>query len=254
MKIVAIIQARMGSTRLPNKVMADIHGRPMLKVLVDRLRFSLMLNEIVVATTINLEDDILQSWCLSEGILCFRGSVDDVLSRFYYCAKQLNADIIVRITADDPLKDSSIVDQLISRIISNSNLDYCSNTIIPTYPEGLDVEVFTFEALQIAFQEAKLVSEREHVTPFIWKNSNKFCIESFEFDRNLSHWRWTVDKAEDLEFIRKLMGAFEKKLNISYLDIIAYIEKNPDILEINTLKTTRNEGYLKSIKLEKNEL
>lgn len=251
MRVVAIIQARMGSTRLPNKVLADVNGQPMLRILINRLKLAPELDAIVIATTDNPYDDVLEDWAIKEGIPCFRGSENDVLDRFYACAKKYQADIIVRITADDPLKDGGIISQLVTHLIQNASLDYYSNTIKPTYPEGLDIEVFRFSALTLAHKQAKSLSEREHVTPYIWKNPHIFSLENLEFKRDLSHWRWTVDKPEDLAFIRAIWSQFSDRPNTSFLEIIAYIDKNPELMAMNTFKTIRNEGYLNSLRLEK---
>lgn len=250
MKVVAIIQARMGSTRLPNKVLAYIHGRPMLKILIERLRLVSEIDDIVIATTEDPRDDVLEAWANKEQISCFRGSEHDVLERFYLCAIKFEADIVIRITADDPLKDPAIIRRILSFIKQDPSLDYCSNTIKPTYPEGLDIEIFRRGVLQQAYEESMLQSEREHVTPYIWKNPDKFCLKNIEFEHNLSHWRWTVDKYEDMEFMTCLLQHFEDPISISYLDIITFLNNNPDILKINTLRTVRNEGYLKSLKME----
>jgi spore coat polysaccharide biosynthesis protein SpsF (cytidylyltransferase family) len=222
----------------------------MLKWIVDRIYSVQEVDDVVVATTTNLEDDVLIEWLLNNGIKYFRGSEEDVLSRFYFCAKEHAADIIIRITADDPLKDPSLISRAITFLVNDNSIDYCSNTINPTYPEGLDVEVFRWGALEKAYCSSRLPSEREHVTPFIWKNSNLFKLKNFEFERNLSHWRWTVDKPSDLEFIRAIYTEFRNTPLISYIDIIYFLEENPTILAINSSETVRNEGYLKSIEKE----
>jgi spore coat polysaccharide biosynthesis protein SpsF (cytidylyltransferase family) len=249
MKIIAIIQARMDSTRLPKKVMMDILGRPMIEWVVKRVGMATLLDDIVVATTINAPDNVLVEWCKNHGIKFFRGSESDVLSRFFYCAQENKADIIVRITADDPLKDSSIIDEAISLLLS-STADYCSNTINPTYPEGLDVEVFTYGALKKSFTQAQLESEREHVTPFIWKNKDKFEIAEIKLEQNLSAWRWTVDNSEDLEFIRLLLESAGGELGVGYLKLVDLVKSSPKLTNRSIGKTVRNAGYLKSLKME----
>lgn len=254
MKIVGVIQARMGSTRLPGKVLLDIHGKPMLQWLLDRLNSVSSLDEIVVATTLSPEDDRLVDWLSRNNILYFRGSEDDVLERFYYCARNHQADLVVRITADDPLKDPGIISQAISTMVNHPDTDYCSNSINPTYPEGLDIEVFRFSALERCFQEACLLSEREHVTPYIWKNPGLFKIASLECERNLSHWRWTVDKADDLVFVKAIYKEFINQPLVSFAEITSFLDRNPKIAEINITSAVRNEGYLKSLSLEKNEI
>jgi spore coat polysaccharide biosynthesis protein SpsF len=252
MKTLAIIQARMGATRLPDKVLADIHGRPMLGWLLERVRAVAAIDEIVVATTAQPADDILVAWLAAHerGVGCFRGSESDVLERFYRCAEGRGSDVIVRITADDPLKDPGIIGEAIEMCRQDPSLDYVSNTMHPTWPEGLDIEVFRTRALQRAFREATLPSEREHVTPYIWKNPQKFRVHSMEWTRDLSHWRWTVDKPADLEFMRQVFGRFIDCPLVPFAEVIAYLEQHPQVREINA-GTIRNEGYLKSLSMEK---
>lgn len=250
MKVVAIIQARLGSSRLPGKVLADIHGRPMLKWLLDRVYSVAEIDEVVVATTTNPQDDSLVDWLIMNGVEYFRGSEEDVLSRFYFCAKAYAADLIIRITADDPLKDPGIISEALKIVRDDNTVDYCSNTLHPTFPEGLDIEVFRWRVLERAHIQAVLSSEREHVTPYIWKNKHLFNLQSIEFERNLSHWRWTVDKPSDLEFVRSIYDKFKNQPLVPFLEVIKYLDSNPKILDINALSAVRNEGYLKSISME----
>lgn len=252
MKIVAIIQARMSSTRLPGKVLSEIAGTPMLARIIARVSATPDIDEIVLATTLAPEDNVLAEWMFSNyrNEKCFRGNADDVLDRYYQCAKLHHADLIVRITADDPLKDASIIQKAINFFYADPSLDYCSNTIKPTYPEGLDIEVFKFSALEVAWKAARLQSEREHVTPFIWKNTSIFNLKNFEYERNLSTWRWTVDKPVDLIFMNKIHDRFVGDPLVKFEKIIDYLDKNPSLLEIND-GTIRNEGYLKSINEER---
>ena len=247
LNIIAIIQARMGSSRLPGKVLLEIEGNKLLELIVKRVSSSKYISKIIVATTLLSEDDELEKYA-KNNLKCdiYRGSSNNVLNRFYEAAKLNNADLIVRITADDPLKDPYIIDQAIEIMLSNNKLDYCSNTIEPTYPEGLDIEVFKFTALKIANFEANLKSECEHVTPFIWKNPKRFNIQNFKFERNLSSWRWTVDKQEDLEFFRCIFNEFKNKPLVNYREVIKFLETNPEIMKINS-GTIRNEGYIKSL-------
>ena len=225
LNIIAIVQARMGSTRLPNKVLLDIAGVPLIGRVINRIKFCNSIDDIVLATTKNSEDDQLVDWAINHGVKVFRGSQDDVLDRFYSCAAKFKADVVVRITADDPLKDSSIINMAISMILSDEEVDYVSNTVNPSYPEGLDVEVFRFRALEATFHEADLGSEREHVTPYIWKNPHKFTICNFQMVPDLSQWRWTVDRPEDLEFIRRIYENFKGNPLISYKKIIDFLKK-----------------------------
>ena len=251
--VVAIIQARLGSNRFPGKVLEQIAERPMLEMLISRVKLSQKIDKIVVATTSESTDDRLCRWLNQENIDYFRGSEEDVLDRFWQCAKIYNADIIVRLTADDPLKDPKIIDKAVNLFLNNPNIDYVSNTIRPSYPEGLDVEVFSFLSLALANDKAKLKSEREHVTPYIWKTTENFKLLNFEMSRDLSAWRWTVDKPVDLVFIKALLKLVSNNIFANYLDLIAIIDKNPALMDINS-GVSRNEGYLKSLDKEiKNE-
>lgn len=248
MKIIGIVQARLGSSRLPGKVLLDIEGRPLIRHVVERCAASKHIEEIVVATTEEAVDDRLARYLGAElNVPVFRGSTDDVLSRFIGAARQSGADIIVRITADDPLKDAAVIDEGIEALLADPALDYCSNTLNPTFPEGLDIEVFRFSALERADREARLASEREHVTPYIWKNPDLFQVRNFEYPENISDWRLTVDKPDDLELMRAIFAALGKTNNLfSYRDVIDLLKQKPELREINA-GTQRNEGYLKSV-------
>jgi spore coat polysaccharide biosynthesis protein SpsF (cytidylyltransferase family)/aryl-alcohol dehydrogenase-like predicted oxidoreductase len=249
-KTLAIIQARLGSSRLPGKVLSDLHGRPMLAWLLERVKSVKAIDEIVVATTTEAKDDKLEQWIREHGgVDCFRGSERDVLDRFYHCAEGRGADLIVRVTADDPLKDPSIIARAISICRDDPTLDYCSNTMIPTYPEGLDIEVFRTEALARAQREAVLASDREHVTPYIWNNPDKFRLKNFEYERNLSTWRWTVDRPADLDLVRAILTHFPGRPLVPFTDIIALLERKPELMQINA-GIVRGEGYLKSLQEE----
>jgi len=240
----------MGSSRLPGKVLADIAGKTMIERVVERTIAATLVDKVVVATTTLNEDDILVEHITNRKICeVFRGSVDDVLSRYYDCAKKHAADIVVRVTADDPLKDPQIINKAISLLHKNPLLDYCSNTIGPTYPEGLDIEVIRFCALERAYIEARLASEREHVTPYIWKHGNQFNLLNFMSDRDLQSWRWTVDTPADLEFLRRIYEEFKERPLVSYQSVVAWLDANPDIRMINS-GIGRNLGYLKSIRSE----
>lgn len=248
-KILAIVQARMGSSRAPNKVLTDIAGKPMLAHVLERTARS-RVDGIVVATTTLPTDDVLEQWVLRSGLAAvFRGSDEDVLDRFFECSRRFSPTCIVRVTADDPLKDPKIINRALDLLEENSELDYCSNTIKPTFPEGLDIEVFRFKALARAHKEAKLPSEREHVTPYIWKNTHIFRTHNFVHDIDISNWRWTVDKPEDFEFMRQLFYAFKDDPEMPYQRLIDYVAQHPRLAAINS-RTVRNEGYLKSLAIE----
>lgn len=249
--ILAVIQARMGSTRLPEKILLKLEDKTVLEHIIGRVGRSKHVDKTVVATTVNPSDDRLEDFIRSNtSCSVFRGSEDNVLERFYLCAKEHSPDIIVRVTADDPLKDPEIIDRAIGYILEDPALDYCSNTIQPTFPEGLDIEVFRFRALEKAWREARLPSETEHVTPYIWKNPSLFKLKNFVHEEDLSAWRWTLDKPEDFEFIRRIYGHFyPANPCFNYRDIISFLKANPEVLEINR-GTVRNEGYLKTLKGE----
>lgn len=248
MKIGAIIQARMGSTRFPEKILKNLNDKTVLEHIVKRAQDS-EADICIVATTSNERDDVVEQFCKKRNIPCFRGSESDVLERFYRCAQDYHLDVIVRITADDPLKDTGIINKAISLLVNN-NYDYVSNTVKPTYPEGIDVEVFTFEALEKAYKEAMLPSEHEHVTPYIWKNKNIFKIYNFENNVDLSDMRWTMDTEDDFEFMKRVYSNFEGKDNFSMEDVLIFVSENPEVLQINQ-GHVRNAGYLKSIEEER---
>jgi spore coat polysaccharide biosynthesis protein SpsF len=233
MKVVGIIQARLGSTRLPNKMLASILGQPMLGVLIKRLAPCRFLDEIVVATTDLPQDRTLELLSKECGVSCFRGSEDDCLDRFYYAAKQSDAGIVVRLTGDNPLVDASFVDQIVEQFLLESPpLDYLGPTVHRTYPIGLSAEVFSFAALLAAWQEDKDQKQREHVTPFIWQNPDRFRVKYYHHDRNLGHWRWTVDTPADLAFVQKIFEHFGH-YRFSWRDVVEVLEKHPEWMMIN---------------------
>lgn len=240
-----IIQARLSSKRLPKKIFLEFGGSRLVDIVFARVAESKFVDEIVFAITESKSDDELYKYLLSKNYLCNRGSEYNVLERFYLTAKKYNAKNIIRVTSDDPLKDWNIIDKAVN-ILQSENLDYVSNTIEPSYPEGLDIEVFKFSALEKAYNEAKLDSEKEHVTPYIWKNPNKFDIKNFKFNQDLSHFRWTIDKKQDVKFFNKVTEIFGKLETLDVNLLIKYLLDNPELIEINN-NTIRNEGYKKSI-------
>lgn len=245
--IVGIIQARMGSTRLPGKALLDLAGAPFLARVIERMQYAETLDALVLATTTEPTDDPLVELAASLGVGVYRGSVDDVLGRFTQAARQAEAALIVRITADDPFKDPQVIDHAVRLWLQEPTLDYVSNTLEPTYPEGLDIEVFTRAALERAWREARLPSEREHVTPYIWKHPDRFRVRNFRFARDLSHLRWTVDYPEDLEFARAVYERLYRPGQVFLMeDILRLLEAEPELAQINA-GFRRNEGYLKSL-------
>lgn len=245
MTIIAIIQARTGSTRLPGKVLLDLQGKTVLEHVIDRVKMSRHINKIVVATTIRTEDLEIVKLCANIGTNVYCGSEDDVLDRYYQASRLFEADTIVRITSDCPLIDSNIIDEVISKYLSE-NADYSSNTLNETYPDGLDAEVFSFDALRKAWKNANTTSDREHVTPYIKKNPDDFKLVSLEYRENLSEKRWTLDRQEDYEFIKEIyINLYCKNPLFAMKDILEFISNNPEIETINQ-HIARNEGYFKS--------
>lgn len=235
MKVVAIIQARMTSTRLPGKVLKTVLEKPLLEYQLERVSSSKLIDEIVVATTINKSDDPIIKLCNKLGVLTYRGSEEDVLSRYYEAAKQFNADVIVRLTSDCPLIDPEIIDQVIKLYITQKDvLDYVSNTLIRTYPRGLDTEVFSFRALQVTYEKARLKSEREHVTAYIYKNPDKFQLKNLSYVRDLSKHRWTVDTKEDFELIKQILESlYTNNQMFTMKDVLCLLDKNPSLFYLN---------------------
>lgn len=256
MKTVAIIQARMGSSRLPGKVLADLHGVPLLQWLIERTKCAPSLDKIVVATGDALENTSIVDWVAGLNdpfVQFFIGDEIDVLERYYFAAKTHGADLIVRLTADDPIKDPSIIEKALETLMSEPHCDYCSNTIEASYPEGLDIEVFTFDALSRAHHNAILPSEREHVTPYIWKRPEVFNCRQFHMDRNLSQWRWTIDTPHDLEVMRHVLSKYQNYRTVGYQELISYIENYQWLLDMMQNRSTeRNDGYLKSLDKDAN--
>jgi len=243
--ICAIIQARMKSTRFPGKTMADLAGKPVIRHVINRVKKSKSIDMIILATSKNNSNDVLEKEAKKTGVNLFRGSEEDVLDRFYWAAKKCEATTIVRITGDCPLIDPSVINDVIT-LFKKNKLDYASNVLPPSYPDGLDVEVFSFAALERAWREAVLKSEREHVTPYIWKNQSIFKRMTLKNDKDLSKIRLTIDKKEDLIVINRILnelGSDDFRLD----DVMEVVMKNPSILDCNE-KFKRNEGYEKSLK------
>lgn len=239
MKVLAIIQARLNSQRFPKKVLQKIKGRTLIDILLTRLSKSKIISKIVLATTNNLIDDELAVLVNNLGFDVYRGSENDVLDRFYKATEIYVPEFIVRITADCPMIDPEIVDEVIKQLIHTKS-DYCSNNKPPTFPDGFDVEVFTFKSLKKAWEFSSKPYDREHVTPFIYRNPNKFKISTYSYHKNLSELRLTVDEKVDFEVVKKVFHEFES-LNFSINDINKLYETKPDIfMENNYIK--RNQG------------
>ena len=250
LKISLITQARMGSTRFPGKVLKKINEIELLELHVNRLKKSKKISDIIVATTKNEEDKIIYEKSINLGVKSFKGSELDVLDRYYQVAKIENSDLIVRVTSDCPLIDPYLVDNVVQFAINNDK-DYCSNRLLESYPDGQDVEVIKFKALEKAWKEAKLNSEREHVTPFIIKNSDYkggllFSATNFDCLSNFSNIRMTVDEVLDIKLIEILITKLG--VNRTWKEYTDFIIDN-NLTKING-QIIRNEGYLNSIKKE----
>ena len=243
MKIVAVVQARMGSTRLPDKVMMRIGNIPMIELLLSRLSKSEHITQVVVATSKNKNNLPLIDHVQSLGYEVYCGSENDVLSRYYNAAKQTKADLVIRITGDCPVIDSSLVDEVIEGFLNNK-ADYASNREPPTYPDGLDVEVISIKALEKAYKKAKEDFEREHVTPYII-NSDTFKKFYLKNSEDLSAERWTVDEPEDLIVVKNIFNYFHPEINFSWKKIIELKENKPKLFTVNE-RLIRNEGALMS--------
>ncbi|EKS07905.1 aminotransferase class III-fold pyridoxal phosphate-dependent enzyme [Leptospira santarosai] len=245
-KILGILQARTSSSRLPQKVLMEILNKSMLELQLERESRSKMIDKLVVATSDSKSDDNLENLCKKLNIACVRGSLDDVLDRFYQAAKIYEPQWIVRLTGDCPLVDPFLLDEIIQFTISN-DYDYGTNAIQATYPDGLDVEVFKFSALEDAWNHATLLSQREHVTSYINRQSDKFKIGHYKSSKDLSHLRWTVDEREDFELVKNIYeNLYPANREFTTNDILNYLELNPQ-WKTHNLKYERNEGYKKSL-------
>jgi glutamate-1-semialdehyde 2,1-aminomutase len=239
MKTVAIVQARMSSKRFPNKVMQPIDGIPLIRLLLERLSTSQRIDEIRLATSESPQNDRLAQYVTELGHIVHRGSENDVLDRLFECAKAADADVVVRITGDCPLIDSGLVDQVIEAFI-NAEVDYASNVNPPTYPDGLDAEVFSYPALRQAAREATLPAHREHVTPYL-RESGKFRTFNVQNADDFSALRWTVDEPGDLQVIRKVFERLGGRTDFCWTEVIELWKHNPALFAVNR-HINRNEG------------
>ncbi|MCB0496665.1 MAG: glycosyltransferase family protein [Cyclobacteriaceae bacterium] len=253
MNVLAITQARIGSTRLPGKVLKKVDNKTLLEIHIDRILKSIFIDKLVVATTNNKEDESIVEIASKCNVSISRGSEMDVLDRFYKAAEPFKPKWIVRLTSDCPLIDPSLIDEVIKFAI-DKGLDYCSNTLVERYPDGQDVEVFKYEALESAWKESKLLSEREHVTPYIKKNSSffgkkRFSSDNYPCSENYNNVRLTIDEKEDYEVIKILIK--ELGLNASWTEYTNYYVSHKDVSSINSI-FIRNQGYYKSLENEQN--
>jgi spore coat polysaccharide biosynthesis protein SpsF len=232
MRVVAIIQARMGSTRLPGKVLMDIAGETMLARVVNRVRRATRIDETAVATTVSGKDEPIVSECRRLGVACFRGSEEDVLDRYYQTALTHKAEAVVRITSDCPLIDPEVIDTVIEAFLTHKP-DYASNCLERSYPRGLDTEVMSVEALTHAWRESKKPYQRVHVTSYIYENPELFRTISIKADADYRHQRWTVDTPEDLTFVRTIYARLGSKDTFSWRDVVKTLDLEPQLGGVN---------------------
>ncbi|MBS3681217.1 glycosyltransferase family protein [Ornithinibacillus massiliensis] len=228
--ILAIIQARMGSTRLPGKVLKPILGKPIINYQVERVKQSKALNQVIIATSKNVKDDAIIYWCEANSIPYYRGDEADVLGRYYEAAKQFSASTIVRLTGDCPIIDSDVIDRVIIDYLKEGT-SYCSNTIKRSFPRGMDTEVFSMDALERANYEAKSPLEREHVTTYIRNHFSTFNVFN---NTDYSNHRWTVDTKEDFQLIKKIITElYPNNPLFTMEDVVRLLANNPDWMLIN---------------------
>ncbi len=230
MKIVAI--ARMGSSRLPRKVLMDLGGATVLDRVLNRLGRSELIHELLVATTVEPADDAIVEHCKRTGRKVFRGSEQDVLDRYYHAAKYIDADVAVRITSDCPVIDPDVTDATI-RGFFDQHADYASNALVRTYPRGLDTEVMTVRALERAWRESTKPYQREHVTPYIYENPSQFKLHGIENDVDCSQHRWTLDTPEDLQLLRAIYERFGGRDDFSWRQVLEVVQDDPSLANIN---------------------
>ena len=243
--IAAVVQARVTSTRLPGKVLKTLAGKPMIIQQLERIDHCSMLDKVILATSVDVTDDPLAKVVQAVGREVFRGSLNNVLNRYYEAARQYSPDHVVRLTGDCPLVDPRIIDQVIQAHVEQPN-DYTSNTLKPSYPDGLDVEVVTFSALEKCFKLARLPSELEHVTQYIHNHVGEFRVCNVKHKSDLSNMRWTVDEPEDFEFVETIYKKlFTKNPSFDMHDVLDLLTAEPELQRINH-KFKRNEGLKKS--------
>lgn len=250
MKGVAIIQARIGSTRLSDKVLLKLAGKTVLEHVIERALKARHVSDVIVATTVKKEDLAIVNLVSKKGHRVYCGSEEDVLDRYYQAARLFDVRHVVRITADCPVIDPAIIDKVVE-LYFKTRADYCTNTLAETFPDGEDVEIFSFKALKHAWEKARLLSEREHVTPYIRKHKETFKLVSCMNRVNLGDKRWTLDRKEDLTFLRILFkNLYKKSPFFGMREILDFLARFPHFEHINSM-IVRNEGYLKSLKTDK---
>lgn len=244
--VVAVLQARISSTRLPRKVLLPLLGEPMLGRQIERIRQAHSLDELIVATSADPSDDILAAECARLSVACSRGSLSDVLDRFHHAIEPTRATVVVRLTGDCPLICPDILDAVVA-FREQGNFEYVSNVREPTFPDGLDVEVMTRESLNRAWAQARLASEREHVTPYIWKQPDQFRIGSYKGHADYSAHRWTVDEPRDFTLVSAIYERlYPANPKFRMADVLHLLQSQPELTRLNA-GITANMGYLKSI-------
>lgn len=265
--VVAIIQARMGSSRLPGKVLLDLEGKPMLMRVVERTRMASTVESVIVATTIEPSDDPIAELCAQNSIATYRGNLFDVLDRYYRAAQEFGARTIARITADCPVIDPQVIDRTVNAFFGETtdmdelllpgdhrsqtpdpqikrHFDFAANRLPPpfgrTYPIGLDTEVCTFEALETAWSEAKEKHQREHVMPFFYDHLERFRVLLVNHEKDFGKLRWTVDTPEDLVLVRKIFASFPGRDDFSWLEVLRLFDEQPGLAEINAQVEAKN--------------
>ena len=240
-----ILQARMGSTRFPGKILENLDKKnTVLDFVIRQLQSSELLDKIIIATTVLKRDDIIEKISKDHGLDYFRGSENDVLDRYYQCAKKFSVDTIVRVSSDDPLIDPKILDKGI-QIFNSKFFDVLTTNQPHTFPYGLDFEIINFSSLEKISKEAKLPSEREHVSTFFYTNEKDFQIFHYKYKKNVAHIRCSLDHSEDLIFLRELVSRIKNR-PILLDDILSIVENDPELVATNN-KYKTNEGYLKSL-------
>jgi spore coat polysaccharide biosynthesis protein SpsF len=235
-KVAAIIQARMGSTRLPGKVLKKVLGKTLLDYQIERVKRAKTIDEIIIATTTKESDDPIAQICQKLSIPYYRGSEEDVLSRYYEAATKFNVDVVVRLTSDCPIIDPNIIDNVVEHYLENKDrYDYVSNTLTRTYPRGLDTEVMSYEVLKRVHEEAKELVYREHVTAYIYHHPDQFRLCNVSNEKNESKHRWTVDTEEDFELIEKIISKlYPENTYFNMDDVLKLIDENPTWIDINS--------------------
>ncbi len=234
-QVIAIVQVRLGATRLPGKPLKTVLNRPLLSYQLERLARSKTIDKIVVATTTNPSDQAVVDLCRQEGMAVFRGSEQDVLERYYQAAKHYAAEVVIRVTGDCPLIDPEIVDKVVGYFLEHyPHVDYVSNTLKLTYPRGLDVEVFSFKNLERAYHEAKRPEEREHVSPYFYEHPELFALANVAHSPNEAQHRWTVDTPEDLQLISKVIETlYVPNPHFNMQDVLNLLQQHPQWKAIN---------------------